>query len=468
MIGLTPDQGAAVHSAAENLLEHTGFEVRHPGLLRLAAQAGARVDEPGGRVRVPPALLRELIGRAPARYAIAGATGREWQVGSKDQHCVAIVTDPWILDYQTQQGRRPCLADVRRHTRVAQRLDEVAAISLMDYPVEDVHGASSNLRAMEEHLLNHGKHIYVLPTSVESLDRWLRLGRVLLNGRELRGSRLMTVGVAVLSPLTLTGMNGELLLRACEHDLPVVPTICPMAGTTAPYSKAGILLLGHAEALFMAALTQMVRPGHPFIYVQGLSRTDLRTGEDLYYTLDKVLWKLASVQLGKACGLPTAAECGGTMSPRYDLQAGAESALFMLSAAQSGADLLSGIGSCYNAVGMSPEMMVVQSAWLCAARFMQAGIDTSTHLGLESIAQAGPGGHFLEDPMTVELMRGDEFFGCDLFDYEWGQDRPALLDRAHQRVEELAADSASPLPEPVQEELRRFFGQERTRLADKA
>ena len=99
-------------------------------------------------------------------------------------------------------------------------------------------------------------------------------------------------------------------------------------------------------------------------YVSGLSVTDLRNGADLYYTLDKVLWKNAAVQLGLAENMPVGAECGGTLTHRYDPQSGAEGMLFMLAAHASGAHRIAGFGSCHNAVGMSAEMMVIQQAYL--------------------------------------------------------------------------------------------------------
>ncbi|MCC7262150.1 MAG: trimethylamine methyltransferase family protein [Candidatus Latescibacteria bacterium] len=463
MPGLSANQIEHLQQATEDLLATTGFRVQHPELLRLAAAAGARVEETSGRVKIPAPLLRQLLAQAPTQYEIAGAGSRRYLVGGGGQHCLAIVTDPWILDYHSRQPRHPVLSDIGRHTRIAQQLEPVAAISLMDYPVADHPGPASFLRALEEHLLHHDKHCYVLAASAESLDRWLRLVPLLTAGRTAAESRLITVGVAILSPLTLTQLNGDLLLQATRHDLPVVPTVCPMAGTTAPYSKAGTLLLAHAEVVFLAALTQLVRPGHPFLYMMGPSRTDLRKGGDLYYTLDKVLWKLASVQLGKNLGLPTGAECGGTMRCTYDLQSGAEGMLFMQAALQSGAEMLSGIGSCGNAVAMSGEMMVVQQAWLEAARFLETGMDTGARLGLDSIAARGPGVHYLEDDLTLELMRGEEFFGHELFGYGEEEGAP-LLERAHQRAEALAADRPSPLPGNTQEALRRFFTDERAGL----
>lgn len=465
MRGLTVDQIADIRRATEELLSSTGVRVQHEGLCALAREAGATVDDASGTVRLPPLLLRELLERAPSQYTVATASGAPTTVGGDEQHALAIVTDPWILDYDTNRPRRPALADVQRHTRIAQRLDEVVAISLMDYPVTDAPGPDSNLRAMEAHLLEHDKHINVMPASHESLERWLRIGGLLLDGGQLRGSRLMTVGVATLSPLVLTGMNGDLLLTACEHDLPVVPTVCPMAGTTAPYSKAGTVLMTNAEAVFLAALTQLVRPGHPFLFAFGPSRTDLRTGADLYYTLDKVLWKIAGAQLARTYGLPAACECGGSMPCRYDVQTGAEGMLFMLAAVEAGADLLAGIGSCGNAVAMSGEMMLLQSAWLRAARFLARGLDTQAHLGLDSIRRAGPGRHYLDDAMTLELLRADEFFDDPLLDYgDVNGGQPTMLERARQAADELVAHSVSPRSAAVQEALRRFFHDECARV----
>jgi len=221
---------------------------------------------------------------------------------------------------------------------------------------------------------------------------------------------------------------------------------------------------------------QMVRPGHPYLYAYGPSRTDMATGGDLYYTLDKVLWKAAGVQLGASYGLPTAAECGGTMKARYDLQSGAEGMLFMQAAMDSGTDLLAGIGSCGNAVTMSGEMMLVHRAWIQAARFLQAGLmvdepsvterDTVDAGLATAIDRVGPGGHYLGDDMTLENLRTGEFFSSELFDYgeEPGRGIP-LLERAHQEAEELVAGFRAPLDEDIREDLERFFRDEREALA---
>ncbi|MCP4642037.1 MAG: hypothetical protein GY851_16460 [bacterium] len=463
---LNAHQIAEIHEAAECLIESTGFVVQDSEALDTCQSVGAKVDEAQGRVRIPRTLLRELLDRAPATYTIGGVSGATHEIGGGTPWGVAIVTDPWIVDYETQRPRRPRLDDLRRHTILAQKLEPVAAVARMDFPVEDVPGVGSSLRAWEEHLLHHGKHCYFVPAETDSNRQWRDIVAILAGDEDPASLRLFSIMVAVISPLTISSINVDLMRMAFEYGAPIVPTICPMAGSTSPYTIASTLLQGHAENLSMMALSQMLKPGHPFLYAFGPSVTDLRTGHDQYYTLDKVLWKSAAVQLAKSCGLPATAECGGAMTYRYDAQTGMEGNLFMLAAAGSGAHVLAGFGSCYTAMGMSAEMMVIQEAWLDAARFLQRGIRTEDgRLGLDRIEEAGPGGAFMTDPLTLEYMHGDEFFDNGLFDVSpCGHDGKSMIERAHERVEELIAGFESPVPGNVQEGLRRYFHDERLRI----
>lgn len=448
-----------IRDRTERLLEETGFKVMHQGILDLARRAGARVEESSGIVRFPRPLLRELLSRLPESYTVRGVDGSATTIGGESRHCLAIVTDPWIVDYATGKPRRPNLEDMRRHTIIGQSLGDVVVMARMDYPVTDDPGPCSSLRALETHLMHHAKHNFVLPTSLESMEEWLQIGAILARGRALAGSGLLSVGVGIISPLSISRMNCELLLTACRHGFAVVPTVCPMAGSTSPYSLASTLLQGNAENVAFAALTQLVSPGNPVQYAFGPSVTDMRTGHDLYYTLDKVAWKLAGIALGRSYRMPTGTECGGSLTFRYDQQNGAEGMLFMLSAWASGANILNGIGSTHNAVGMSAEMMIVHTAWLEAARYLTRGIIVDeAHLAEEAISRVGPGGHFLADGSTVELLRHADFFASDLFDSSGGSHpAPSLLERAHDRVETLVAAHVPCVPSDAREGLARWF-----------
>ena len=75
---------------------------------------------------------------------------------------------------------------------------------------------------------------------------------------------------------------------------------------------------------------------------------------------------------------------------------------------------------------------------------LRRGVEISDRtLATDSIIQVGPGGHFLEEPLTLENLRSGEFISETCFD-RLGERSPnrfedSLLARAHRRVEELIA-----------------------------
>ncbi len=168
-----------IRQLTENVIENIGFRVEHENLLKIAAKAGAVVDEGMQTVKIPAKLLRELLSTVPESYVVKGIDKINYHIGGSNQYTFAIVTDPWIIDYKTKEPRRPCLEDVRINTILSQKNEHVAMISRMDYPVTDHKGAVSSLKALEMHLLNHSKHCSVYPASAESLNQWLEIGQIL-------------------------------------------------------------------------------------------------------------------------------------------------------------------------------------------------------------------------------------------------------------------------------------------------
>jgi trimethylamine--corrinoid protein Co-methyltransferase len=447
----------------ETLIEQTGFRVSSAEILGRAEKAGALVDRKKQIVRLPARLLHKLLQKAPARYTVRGCDGSTYCIGDGQPSVTAIVVDPWIIDSRTREPRRPCLADVLTNTILAQRYDIVSCVSRMDYPVTDDDGPWSSQRALLLHLLNHARHNMAYVSSEQDLDLWLQIGAALALGKPLSASGLLSFAVAIRSPLTLSALNCRILLEATARRLPVIPTICPMAGTTAPYDVASTLLLANAECVFLAALTQLLQPGNPFIYLVGPSVSNMHTGGDQYYTQEKVLWKVAAVEMARAYNLPAGAECGGTMDWRIDLQGGAESMLFMQTALGSGADLLTGIGSCFNANGLASETIVIQHAFLEAARYVQSGLSTrNLQEGLADIMAAGHDGHFLTDDLTLKQLHEQAFFANHLFDYSGentvsGRMSGSMWSRASRHVAQMTQNYVSPVPDKIQEALRVLF-----------
>lgn len=460
MFSITTQAVEKIHQEALRVLATTGVKVTHPEMQEVARSHGAVIE--ADNIKIPIELATKLLSQAPATFKVSGLSGQIYQIGGKKKWVMAITNDPWIIDYATQQPRRPILSDVIKHTVTGQKLDKVYAMSCMDFPMADIRGESSSFHALEAHLLHTDKHLYVYAASESAFDEWKNIWDILQTGPAQTG-RIASVAVAVISPLVISDFNIDMLLEACKRNFVVVPTICPMAGTTSPGSLAGTLLLGHTENLAICILTQMIRSGNPFLYTFGPSATDMSNGESRYYTLDKVLWKSAAMQLKNLCHLPMTSECGGTMSSSYDPQCGAEGILLMLSSYYGGgigAEVLAGFGSCYNANGMSAEMMVIHDSYFAASQFLTQGMKiTDEELGFDNIKNVGCGGNYLDDELTFTHLRDDEFFHHALFDLSGKAGGKAILDRAHQQVEALSATCELALPLELQPKIRAYFAE---------
>lgn len=458
---LSEDEIERVHQRSLDVLERVGVRVLDAECRRVLAAAGAHVDEATDIVRIPRQIVEEARRLAPSIVELHHQDGRPIPVGGEHRVFGSLVIDPWIIDYETLQPRRPVLNDVIRHTRLGDALPIVGDIHRMDMPPQDLPADEAYIRSLEAFATNTTKHLVALPASVESARDWLEVAEIYADGQPLGRRRVLSFGVAITSPLMLTEVNAWILKEGVRRGMVTIPVVCPMAGTTSPLTFAGTLLISNAENLFLITLTQLLSAGAPVLYGAGPSLTDLRSGYDIYYNADKMLWKTALVQMGKFYGLPITGETGGTLVGRHDIQAGIECALLMFPSIVCGQNMMGGLGSCYNAVGLSAEMMVIQADLAGLLMRLTEGMDTSDEmLGLESILRAGPGGHFLEDPLTLKMLRSGEFFTAGVFDRlgEHGAGRPeeSMLARAHARVEEILATHEPALPGHIIEDIHRW------------
>src|SRR6202163_1337537 len=84
----------------------------------------------------------------------------------------------------------------------------------------------------------------------------------------------------------------------------VVMTPFTLAGAMAPVTLAGALAQQHAEALAGLVLTQVARPGAPFIYGGFTSNVDMKSGAPAFGTPEYVRAAMAGGQLARRYNLP--------------------------------------------------------------------------------------------------------------------------------------------------------------------
>ena len=457
-----------LHQKSLEVFEKVGIKITHPEALKKLRKAGAKVEETSQIAKLPAKMVQELLAQAPSVAMATGINGKELQMGGPNRYYNSIVLDPFINDYR-DGVRPPKLEDLRRHTIISESLDKVSGSMRMQQPVTDVPEPDCYLKTMEVFLCHLTKHVEAMPTSVENCRQWLDVYAVIADAAGLDAGKtpLLSIAFAVTSPLQIHGINVEIMKMGIDRGCPLVGTICPMAGTTSPYSVAGTALQANVESLASVLMVQLYKPQHPVLISFAPSVTDMKSGHDLYYKAEKMFWKMICCRMGKFYKLPISHETGGSLTHLPNMQNGAESMAYILASVCCGQNMFGGLGSLGNANGMSAEQMIMQCGLLDMAEYLAQGVDMSDYkLGFDSIMNTGPGGNFLTDEMTLDLLRGKEFFDSPYFDLTGGyvQGAPGMYEIAHNHVEELIANYKPTVPEKVQAAIKGFF---RDRYRDK-
>jgi trimethylamine--corrinoid protein Co-methyltransferase len=193
------------------------------------------------------------------------------------------------------------------------------------------------------------------------------------------------------------------LIAMAEHGQPVVATPFTLAGAMSPVSIAGAIAQQNAEALFLVALAQIVRPGAPMVYGAFTSNVDMRTGSPAFGTPESVKAQFASGQMARRYGLPWRSS-NATASPVVDAQAAYEAEMAVWGAVMGGVNLLyQGAGWLEGGLTASYEKLIIDAEILqMMAEVLQPLEVSEGALGLEAIAEVGPGGHFFGTAHTLE------------------------------------------------------------------
>jgi len=156
--------------------------------------------------------------------------------------------------------------------------------------------------------------------------------------------------------------------------------------------------------------------------------------------------------------LPVWSFAGCSDSKLPDIQAGIESALWIVWTALSGANLVHDVGYIESGLTCSLEMIVLGDEIISFVRRLMAGIAiTPETLALDVIDQVGPGGNYFRAPHTTRNYKKVWYpHLLDRRSYQGWLDvgRPTTLDNARQFARQtLATHQPAPLPDAVSETL---------------
>jgi trimethylamine--corrinoid protein Co-methyltransferase len=234
---------------------------------------------------------------------------------------------------------------------------------------------------------------------------------------QLREKPFLILYAESISPLLYPDESVDKLLFCAEKGIPVTYPPSPNTGGGGPITVAGALALGNAECLVGLLLTQLVRPGTPFLYGMNLATLDMKSAIVSYGAPEWPLAMAAWIDLSRYYGLPVWGAAGATDSKVVDTQAGIEATVTVMTAFLSRCNLTHDVGYIEYGTTSSMEMLVIADEIIRDVRHAMGGIEINEQtLAREAIHRATPGGGFLADDHTLD-------------NWKWAQWRPMLIDR---------------------------------------
>jgi len=428
---LTTEEVRKIHDATLWIIENVGVRFPSKRALEIWEANGATVDHERKIVRTKPQLIEDALKKCPPAYILAARD--PGQDCALDGNHVYLGTDGCgveVIDIETRQKRTSQLSDVRDISRVADATEEVGfhwvPVSAQDTPVE-----SRGLHEIKTIWENSTKHVQTESIyNVNEAKAAIEMAALVAGGRDkLRERPVLSLMQCTAPPLGHDGGSLDAALLAAEVGIPTGFMTMASCLTTGPATLAGNLAVGNAEVIAATAMLQLAYPGAPVFYAAAQTASDLRTGAYTGGGPEDFLFGAATNVLSDFYNIPLSMGAFATGAKEPNWQAGLEGAMSSFMASVVMSDMLLGCGFLHGSrIWSYAEMMMDCEIFSIMHKMMKGIVVDEETLALETIANVGPGGHFLAQKHTRNHMR-------DLF-------LPQFLDRRPYSEWEIKKDDA--------------------------
>ncbi|MGD8622534.1 MAG: trimethylamine methyltransferase family protein [Anaerolineales bacterium] len=445
----------AIHAGTMKILSQTGIGFPHEDALEIFKKQGYRVEDEV--VYFEEDQLIALLEKVPSTFTLH-ARDPEKNVMVGDGHPVLTpgYGAPFLTD--PEEGvRKPSLEDYRSLVRLAHMLPNQDVSGHLLVQPDDIDPDIAHLHMLAAHLTLSDKPFVGSTEGQRGATHTLELAAIAfeMSAEKLSEQPIFFGLINTLSPLHFSEEMLAALITYAKARQPVIVAAATMAGSTGPVTLPAMLVQQNAEILAGIALAQLVAPGAPAVYGSTSTNMDMRTGAMAIGSPELSLVVSATAQIARHYGLPS--RSGGALSDSHtpDARAGYESSFSLLTAFNSGIDLIlhsSGILSSF--LVFSREKFVLDDDLCGMARRYSRGLNVNDEtLGLESIAKVSHEGNYLKDPMTLARCR-TEFWKPATFARDSVQNwiaagQPDAAMQAANRADQLLAEYAQPPMDPA-------------------
>lgn len=404
-----------VHAKSLEWLERIGVMVKSQRVLDMLAKAGAEVDGDKGVAKIPEAMVKDAIAKAPKRIVLGARDPKHEKVIPVETWPLMTTTGlaVYTLDIDTGEKRPTTAKDLADFSRLADAMDAVDIV-WTSVTAGDLNQEALALQSLWIALRNCTKHIHVIPTprGAEEARRLVELASMVAGSPEaLREKPLFSVISCPIAPLEFERASIEGQVEYSKAGIPVVCMSMSLSGMSSLVTMCGTLVNINTENLASLVISQAAAAGAPFVYSSESAPIDMTTGVMDYTSANMPLISSGASQMAKRYGLPSQVGTWGTETKVPGIQSSFCELTSTLLSAMSGSDMVAGAGSCDFAKGAVLEQMVIDSYMWQECRLFMKGFDMNEQtVATEVVETVGHGNTFLRHLHTARNFKKEIIF----------------------------------------------------------
>lgn len=434
---LSQDKIELIHQKTAEILEKTGISVPNDRVLALASEMGAVVDRKTQVMRIPRAVLNDLIEETRRQ---GGMNDREFHTGHKLGGNVS--TQVYLVDPISRTRRLGVMDDVLKGIALAPHLKNIGKGFATVVP-SDVPSRMSDValyRALYQYVEGGGCTYILTPESA----------RYILEMSKATGYGIFYL-LETVSPFQFQPKSLEMALLVAEAGFGMGLAPMVISGASGPITAAGTLTVANAEVLASLFLIRCITGRPAAFYGHGTHNMDLRSMTCSFGNPGQAFFAIASAQMARYYGMWASSNSALTDAILPDFQAGFEKGVTATMSALCGAVAVGCQGIAGADQGFSFEQLVIDDEWLGYLNYLMDGFTvTEETIAAGLIEEVGIGGNFLAEEHTVGHMADsrhtDRLFGRDAWSDAIRDPGKDLLARAHKFVEEKTRGYKTPEP----------------------
>lgn len=441
---LDPDGIDRVHRDSLRILSSTGVRVDSPRARDLLARAAGPGAVDGDRVRIPAELVDWALGAASRQVEVYNRQGQPaFRLPGEARFGIGV-TCLYYQDPADDTVAPFSRAHMAASVRLGEALPSFDCVSTVGI-VQDVPAHVSDLVATLEMAANTRKPLIALISDDAAFGPVLDLLEH-VHG-DLGRAPFVVPYLNPISPLVINPGTSDKMFAAAERGLPYIYSNYGMAGASTPMTPAGTLVLLNAELLAGLVLSQLIKEGSPVILGSLPAYFDMK-GIGSFYEPASYVIDLACAEMMAHYGLPHCGTSGSGMGWGADLISAGHQWLNHLVSCSGKIGLVPFVGDNLGAMALSPAIIVYANDVIEQARLFARGFELNDEtVGLDEIAQVGPGGDYLTTRRTLRLFRQAYhrglFVKLTLEDWE-SRGSPDASQVLRQRTAELLATAPPP------------------------